>query len=138
MSNGKVISDQERMLNAGGILRPVSKIMSDAINKLSVRSNVLTRCPTGTTQNYAGKGGSNASALGVYETQRTNLNLEILAGNSNVLDLSSAISGSVVASGTASGQMEYAAANSDDGLHPNNMGHDVLAAYAYLRLTGRI
>lgn len=97
-----------------------------------------TGLPRNATVAGGGLGGTSAANLGAYEAQRVEYNIEILSANENVLDLSSAVSGSVVASGTAAGQMEYAIGNSDDGLHPNNTAHDDIANYAYPYLLNRI
>ncbi len=46
MSNGKIISDIERKLMAGGVMRPVSKILSDVVNTpLYSKETVLLNIP---------------------------------------------------------------------------------------------
>lgn len=85
-----------------------------------------------------GLGGIAAKAHNSGDSNRVDYNAALISANDLCIDISTVLSGTAVASGTAAGQIEYNTAYTTDGLHPNNDGYDVWGALVADYLDGLI
>lgn len=90
-----------------------------------------TGLPTNATVAGGGLGGISARNLNAGDSNRIGYNNQLLSANKLCIDISSALSGVAVPSGTAAGQIEFNPTYTTDGLHPNNDGYTLWGSLVY-------
>ena len=130
-SSPMVISDITTMRQT---LAPSLAIASANGHRLIYQTGVPANAPTAS----GGLGGIAAKAFNAGDSNRVTYNSQLLDANELCIDVSTALSGLAVVSGTAVGQIEYNSSYTTDGLHPNNAGYDVWGNLVYNYLNGLI